>query len=487
MKVPATMATQHPDNARAPYWLGDGFVSATNEVEECYRCFKDIGCEEFLWDWEGKHADESVVEKLLENYGGFFRKKQLGRDITLTFRFPNIWQEREYRLAKAFVSILSANDFATEYGVHAPPINEAYLPMTTAARQVLFIEDRYREVANAFQALKPSGPREIKVTPLIETVHLMANADKIVAEYLAKRKADETRVWFARSDPALNSGCAAAVLGVKTGLARLRELEENTGARTHPIIGVGCLPFRGGLTPDSVREFAGEYPGIRTVTVQSGFRYDYPLKKVKHAIAALPGLLKKKAGPVDGEKAIEASRVFERFYTGTIEGVAGEVNRLAAFVPRRRERRLHIGLFGYSRNVGKKRLPRAIAFVAALYSVGVPPEFIGAGRALRELEKRNLVDAVEDVYTGLRKDLVRAGHFLNKENLEILATAKTAWKRVKEDVLLVEEFLGEGIGPVEEEHFIHRNIASNVRILLSRGGNVTEEITRAGEIRRSLG
>ena len=40
-KIPATMATQHPDNACAPFWEkdGDGYISVYEELDECMVCF----------------------------------------------------------------------------------------------------------------------------------------------------------------------------------------------------------------------------------------------------------------------------------------------------------------------------------------------------------------------------------------------------------------------------------------------------------------
>lgn len=39
--IPSVMATQHPDNAQAPYWEtdGDGFVSIYEEMDECASSF----------------------------------------------------------------------------------------------------------------------------------------------------------------------------------------------------------------------------------------------------------------------------------------------------------------------------------------------------------------------------------------------------------------------------------------------------------------
>ncbi len=500
-KIPATMATQHPDNAGKAYWLPEGkrYINTFQELEECYRSFTDLHCGEYLWDWEGKHVDESVVEKMFEFHPSFFKKNALGRDLFLSIRLPNIWKEKGYRVAKAFVSILSANDFAREIKAHAPPVSECYLPMTTDARKILYIQKKYEEIALAFQTLKPSGPKTITVTPLVEEIPLMADASKIAADYVKrfpkamgrKFKATQMRFWFARSDPALNAGIIPAVLAVKLGFSGLHKFSEKEGIAVHPIIGVGSLPFRGGLTPRNVPDFCREYAGLRTATVQSAFRYDYPLAEVKKAISKLNKCLKNTRTRVfdtdQEKKARKMIAIFEKEYQKTIEPLASEINRVSKFVPKRRERRQHVGLFGYSRHVGKKSLPRAIPFVASLYSLGVPPELIGTGRGLRAVEKMGLLDELEGYYVNMRKDLSQAGFYYNHENLESYAQHSKAWRLVQEDIRALEDFLGCGLGPVTEDHFIHRNITSNVRLLLKKGENPQDEIERAGEIRRSLG
>ena len=76
-KIPTTMATQHPDNARAPYWKSnnDPFISTLDEIEECYRTYTDLGCQEYMWDWEGKYVDEgrqpTEEQKFLGRHSGF--------------------------------------------------------------------------------------------------------------------------------------------------------------------------------------------------------------------------------------------------------------------------------------------------------------------------------------------------------------------------------------------------------------------------------
>jgi phosphoenolpyruvate carboxylase len=98
-KIPATMATQHPDNANAPYWdLSEPFINVHKETNEAYVCLHDLGASEYMWDWEGKHADASVIDRLFLNYYDYFKDRQLGKDKFLTFRVPNIWEEKGFKL-----------------------------------------------------------------------------------------------------------------------------------------------------------------------------------------------------------------------------------------------------------------------------------------------------------------------------------------------------------------------------------------------------
>ena len=67
-------------------------------------------------------------------------------------------------------------------------------------------------------------------------------------------------------------------------------------------------------------------------------------------------------------------------YQAHVQQLTSVIRTVSAHVPKRRERKLHVGLFGYGRTlggVGGVTLPRAIGFAASLYSVGVPPELLG--------------------------------------------------------------------------------------------------------------
>lgn len=494
------MATQHPDNAKEAYFLGKKFVNTLDEIEECYRCFSELKCAEYMWDWEGKFVDEAVVEKLFQRYHTFFRRRALGRDAFLTFRIPNTDEESGFRLARAFMAILTADDLAHELKMHAPPIFEVILPMTKNAAQLLRVKKTFHEVEEfkrqAFRTQR-KNQHEFHVIPLFEGVEDLCGADKVLTDYIegcwklfGKRPA-YLRPFMARSDPALNSGLIPAVLSNKVALHRFNEVGRKYKVPMFPIIGPGCLPFRGGVNPETIAETIEEYAGVRTMTIQSAFRYDYPLANVKRAIRLiekrLPQLEFKPLSVREIQDVEWVNRRLGGYYKKTIEGAAKLINQIAHRVPGRRERMLHIGLFGYSRGVGKVNLPRAISFTAAMYSLGVPPEFIGSGRGIRDAMREKRLKTIEKNYKNLRADFVHAGKYLNKENLAMLAKQYPVFRDVETDVQEMENYLGTELGPLKTKHYIHRNLVSSIYLHSREREDFSDELEKAAGIRKSLG
>ncbi|MFA6491131.1 MAG: phosphoenolpyruvate carboxylase, partial [Candidatus Magasanikbacteria bacterium] len=423
-RIPATMVSQHPDHAGKPYWHTEEFISTQHEALECFLSYSELGVSEYKWDWEGKFVDESVLEKLLGDHFEYFKNHPLGKDKFLTFRLPNPNAETEFRLGRAFMGILNAAGLAKQVELHSPPIFEVILPMTESAEEMLEIEEAFDELTQLKHRLYKLGTsafHHLEVIPLFEQVGTIINSDGILRKYLDLHKAKfnklppYVRPYMARSDPALNSGTVPTVLAIKIALSRYAKLEKELGIKMYPIIGSASLPFRGGLRPDAPELFINEYKGVRTALLQSAFRYDYPKEMVIEAIKKLETELPKgepmKVSDEEEKQLEKFCGIFENYYREAVEGIAGLVNDVAKLLPKRRERVQHIGLFGYSRGVGKVRLPRAIGFTGALYSIGVPPELIGTGRGLREIglaQKENL-KLVEKYYINIKADLKRAG------------------------------------------------------------------------------
>ncbi|QQG37971.1 MAG: phosphoenolpyruvate carboxylase [Candidatus Kaiserbacteria bacterium] len=499
--IPATMATQHPDNAQGPYWdTDDGFVAVHEEPEECVSSFRDLGVQEFMWDWEGKYADESVIEKLLSQHFEYFKKNPLGKKKFLTFRLPNVWQEKGYSLIRALMVILTSEDLAEDVRFKDRPLFEAILPMTERAEQLLYIQRAFQKLARfkskVFSHRKNHNTEYVEIIPLVEGVEHQTKVGELLAKYLRlhkrifRKKPLYVRPFLARSDPALVSGLTANVLANKIALSDIYDFGQRYDVAVYPIIGAGGLVFRGGLTPARAKKFAAEYAGVRTVTIQSAFRYDNPLTEVKKALRYLERHLQRRAAvriPRSERAALlKVMRIFSKMYQSTLPRLIKDVSPIFAAVPRRRERRQHIGLLSYGRRVGKKSLPRAISFTAAFYSVGVPPEFLGTGRALLALTDKER-DLLKKYYRYFTDDLIEAGKYLNRENLEGLARGNPAWKAVAEDIALTEKYLGVRFGPRADRELLHRNLTSQLLLQRKSQKDVSRLIVETGKLRKSLG
>lgn len=498
-KIPTTMATQHPDNAGKPYWYGQSFLSTAAELEECYRCFSELGIDEYNWDWEGKFVDEAVVDRLLHRYYSYFKRHNLGKDKFLTFRIPNPRVEKQYRLARAFMVIITSSQLSKSLGFGSPPIFETILPLTETAEEILEIKKAFRSLVSLEHKLlkMEDAIKNIEIIPLFEQVTKIADSAIILSKYIKLHeqtfgfKPEYLRPYCARSDPSLNSGLVPTILALKIALSSFISLEKESGVKLFPMLGTGSLPFRGGVSPDNLENAIDEYKGVATFTIQSAFRYDYPKTMVKKSIEKLKKELPRgKAVSLDKESVKAIKKIiplFENSYRTTVEKLSPLINKMSTQVPRRRERMQHVGLFGYSRGVGKITLPRAIPFTAVLYSMGIPPEIIGTGRGISLAKKMGLWEKVKHNYFHLKDDLMRSGNFLNKENVLSLTKDLGGLSDISEDILQIEKEFHIELGPVKSSHLEHYNLSKKVYNRFKEKKSVSQLITYGGILRKSLG
>jgi phosphoenolpyruvate carboxylase len=519
--IPRTMMTQHPDNVNVPSWSNSEIIDGNTEIFEAYFAYETLGCQEVMWDAEGKDVDTRVVRKLLDKHQEYFREHVIGKDVFLTYRIPNPKIEVvEKKVAvETLQNIPVAYDVASSfYRKAVVPIFEVILPYTTDSREPLWLYNYYRKTIAADQEVELDEattvedwvgafkPRTINVIPLVEDFSSTLSVDRIVTPYINAAKCRIVRVFVARSDPALNYGLMCATLLSKVALSKLKSLEKKLGVEIHPIVGAGSKPFRGHLSPDNVENFLREYRGVSTVTVQSAFRYDYPIEVVKERVRLLNNCLPN-GGPlfVEPEEESVMSEMLPKCrkrYEAVIEVWAPFLNGISAYVPQRRARKLHIGLFGYSRCVAGVCLPRAITFSAALYSLGVPPEFLGAG-VLEDLSEREW-RVLEKHYVNLKHDFGVAGAYVSCENIEMLIEnsqrtsdrvkmsvekLEEGLEAVKRDLAAVEDKLAVRLGPKTLSEKRHENFSNNFLIAFLEGEDDEAEkaLVEAAKIRRCLG
>lgn len=494
-KIPTVMFSQHPDHAQKPYWHKRELIKTHDELKECYLMFKELKGDEVMWDWEGKLVDEAVIERLLGKYFKFFKKNPLGDKYFLTFRVPNPRIESGYRLGRAFMVILSAQDLASSASFPKSPLFEVILPMTENATELIKIQKKFSNIERVMSDSFGSNVfkrKILEIIPIFESVDSLLKSGNIVRKYatlyakLFKKKLPYFRPFCARSDPALNSGIVPTTLAIKWALSEYALFSKTSGIPTYPIIAPGSLPFRGGLTPNDAKNFINEFPGIKTLVIQSAFRYDYPLTQVKQAIKKINKLLlnpQPQILPANYLKEIKAIiALFEKPYQQAIEKIAPIIAKVSPFIPQRRERVQHIGLFGYSRKVGKTKLPRAIGFTASCYSLGIPPELIGTGRGLKLAKEKGKLQIVESLYKQLKPALEKAGRYFRKESLKEL---NLEW--LKEDIKEIQEYLGHKLGPQTYDEKKHALLVAKIVLGIQKGKDFKDEIEQAAMLRQSLG
>ncbi|MFH0897208.1 MAG: phosphoenolpyruvate carboxylase, partial [Candidatus Bathyarchaeota archaeon] len=366
-EIPKTMSTQHPDNARAPNWSNREIIDGDLEIYEAYFAYNALGCQEAMWDSEGKDADTRVVRKLLSNFGDYFKAHMIGKDVFLTYRIPNPRIETVERkiVVETLQNIPVAHDIASAfYEREVTPIFEVILPFTTDSSELIGLRNYYEKVIVAAENVELTEslrvkdwigsfkPKSIQVIPLVEDFNSISAIDKILEPYIDIVKPRYLRVFIARSDPALNYGLFSAVLLAKLALSKLKKLETEREVPMYPILGVGSMPFRGHLSPENCEGFLHEYEGLSTVTVQSALKYDCQPERVKQVVSILnerlPNGEPTQIEPYEEETLHKILKKASSEYERVVEEFAPLVNSIASYVPNRRARKLHIGLFGYS-------------------------------------------------------------------------------------------------------------------------------------------
>ena len=481
------MSTQHPDNVTIPFFAEKSIMEGEDEIKEAFYTFSHLGADEQLWDAEGKEVDAFVIKKLFTRYEPYFRQKILGKDKFITLRVPNPEVEKNEAkiLLEALHSLPRNYDLAKVfYGNDTPPIFEVAVPMCSSEMSIQRVHEYYKEVIIKSQDkvicdiklkdwLGELKPVDIRTIPLFETKEAILNAAIYVEKYINYAKIiDYQRVWFARSDPALNYGSVATVLTIKVGLQRLYQLQEKTGVQILPIIGCGSAPFRGNFTPLNAEQMVAGYPSIQTFTIQSAFKYDYPAPQVMQAIERVQNTIRGVPLFVDESQVLPLIEKLEKEYQQCIAIIASKISLISPYIPARRKRKLHIGLFGYARKHGEITLPRAITFCASLYSLGLPPDALG----LCILEKSDL-EQIRTYYKTIDDDMKAALQYVNKDNLDFFGPV------IKEKVLQALELFDIKINKE------HEKASSDVLESLKRNDIITlqEHILKAAQIRKFLG
>lgn len=448
--TPSTMATQHPDNA-------DQYITIQAEPEEAIIACLDqerggLGIEEVMIDFEGKmtpyHQTSQVAMGLIQ------KELKLGRDAFITPRIPNAKKEPVFRQLMSIMSLVETNILCFDAN-KGQSIFETIVPMIEDGEEMLQIQERINSVIELGNKNYPIqfDPYTIRLIPLIESVPALLQVDQILRTYLSKLKdkqvmPERLRVMFARSDSAMSYGMMSSVLSVIVAIHKTQVIAEEIGIEISPILGCGALPFRGHLDLKNVDRILETYGGIRTFTIQSGIRYDHGANETKKLVNRLnveASLTESRTFTMEQIKQLqEMIAIFTKHYMTTFVELISPLEEITKLIPRNRDRLAssRTGL-EYVREIAHMdeiaaltdceilkaellaidtdvhcSVPRAISFTAALYTVGMPPEFIGVGRGLHEIVQRYGQEGLQfllQVYPQLKHDLNFALKYMNQK------------------------------------------------------------------------
>jgi phosphoenolpyruvate carboxylase len=533
-RIPKIMMTQHPDSASK-------YVSIQEEPEEAVETLtpppRGYGIDEVMIDFEGKltpyHQTVQVVN-------GLFKIGLVpGRDVFVTPRVASATRETTFKQLMALLSIVETNYFAQEHS-SIPAVTEIILPMVENAEEILQARRRIEHVIKLAhdEFGVENNKNAITVIPILEEIPQLIGVKGLLEEYVnlcRKEGFDVSRLRYmlARSDPALSYGLVSAVLACKVAISRGYELASAYDIRVAPILGAGSLPFRGHIVPSNIGNILTEYSGIRTITIQSGLRYDHPKEDVIKMIRFLDERLQATRPLAYTEEEydllINLIGIFTRTYIESFSHIIGPVCKISDLMPKQRDRLARKSEVGYARDIVRPEklagfvkdrgvreellkielnhtieLPRAISYTAALYTIGYPPEFLGVGRGLREVVRRYGEPGLKDLlryYPGLVSDLKFAGKYLHFKNARKFFPDKCI-SLLRKDLDDASEILGQDFGPRTEGDELHRTLMETVRPMLKQligkgrefvtdrereMGLVTDCIIRMGKIRGSLG
>lgn len=528
------MMTQHPDSASR-------YVSVRDEPMEAIDALTPqpigLGMEEVMVDYEGKltpyHQTAEITLGLLE------RGLVCGRDVMVTPRVPSATKETAFHQLMALMSVIESN-YQLQSSESGGAISEVIVPMVESADELIAVRRRIEDVIELGH--KEFGisrdPAAVQVIPLIEEVPELLGAGRMLAEYIEKAEpagyaVGRLRIMLGRSDSAMIYGMVPSVLAVKIAISDCLAMGAAKDIETLPIFGGGVLPFRGHASLDNLDNLIADFAGIRTITGQSGLRYDCGSEAARQFVIRAKELLEAGRKPLsynEEERAelVSLIGIFTCFYLESFAELIEAVIPLSELMPAQRDRLARKSAVGYARAAAQPEklaaeitdediaaevaamkpvisagLPRAISFTGALYSIGLPPEFIGTGRGLAEIASRfgkGAIDRLLEFYPGLTGDLKNAARFLNFDTAS-QHLPENLRAQIESDLSSVSGYLDVETAEVSAENRRYHLLLETVQPMLRQLGAheeawqgdaadrelVTEWICRLGKLRGSLG
>jgi len=453
-KIPVAMATQHADSASRQ-------VPIREEVNEAVLSFnreKGFNCDEYLVDYMGKltpyHQIGQIVQRLREQTSLI-----PGVDAYVTPRMVSSFDDEPFRQLMTMLAVVEGINYCTQ-NFNVQGILEVIQAATTTTQELIDCKARCEDLLRLVgkHLNMKTEDMGIRIIPLFGGIAEHLTMRQMLSLFIKDAEIkDYTRIFIGKSEAALLYGHPASVISCKIAISSCKKVEDETGVKIYPILGCGCLPFRGHLTLENIENFLKEYPSVQTYTIQSGLRYDRGMEETRAVIERLKNHSKMPSIEFDEDELQDLERmifIFAKNYLLELSEIAEKVSLIADYIPDQRERLLNVEEVAYYRELRnvesilrlcpdrevKRSLmgfaytafhkpPRWVKFVASAYTCALPPEFIGLGAALGEIKENmgeKCVDRfLEEINPSINADIKFASRFLDADpESNILLTSR---------------------------------------------------------------
>ncbi len=177
----------------------------------------------------------------------------------------------------------------------------------------------------------------------------------------------------------------------------------------------------------------------------------------------------------DYGKLVGIIRKYVVNYQREVEGLANAINKVSNYVPRRRARKLHIGLFGYSRGFRGRSPSQGNHIRRSALFPGYTARGVGGVSTINELSDAEYA-ALSEAYVNLRHDLSVAARYVCHECLDMLTKLGNAFgitndviHMVRKDIETLEEMGIRAGGPSDYESRKHELLAQLLINSLAEG------------------
>ncbi len=399
-------------------------LSIQQEVDEALKVLQKkpsgYGFEEIIINFDRKftpyHQILEISKKLLK------KDIKVGQDVFITPWIPSSYNEGPFRQLATLLSIMDTNAKLFK-DIKKLAISNLLISMIHSEK--LFLDARRRifeilQISNEEFGIE-NRQEEFLLIPVFQDIQDVFNATHIMENLIMGSEREgiylnKMRIAFNLAEIAIKSSFVPAYLATKIALKNVKAFQEDSDYHFSIMLMGGSLPYRGNLSSDNMDYLKQSLPNVETYIMPATFIYNNTADKAAETISLiLDSEPSEEVEYFELDEVIEMKKIsliFEYHYRKDLYDAFKDTLKLSEYVPTLRSRYLHLkertypvtgrykeysNIFSedYLQNYIKEiqaldeydiRINSTV-FATTMYTIGLPPEILGAGKAFRCLRK----------------------------------------------------------------------------------------------------